>query len=103
MGGNERRMTKEEYYKWIESKDSYPEHSHQWIVRTYTDTSDFNPNELFYRNFGPFETQAKARSWIDNYKKQYTKPGFISRVSIEAICGYDIIWIKKIAKELEND
>ena len=96
-------MTKEEYYKWIESKDSYPEHSHQWIVRTYTDTSDFNPNELFYRNFGPFETQAKARSWIDNYKKQYTKPGFISRVSIEAICGYDIIWIKKIAKELEND
>ena len=78
-------MTKDEYYQWVEENDFYPEHSHQWIVRTYTDTS--GRCEMFYRNFGPFETQEKARSWIDNYKKQYTKPGFISRISIEAICA----------------
>jgi hypothetical protein len=75
-------MNKEEYYKWIED-DTYPEHSHQWIVITYTG----GRCECFYRNFGPFETQEKAKSWIDNYKRQYTKPGFISKISIEAICA----------------
>ena len=75
-------MDKEEYYKWIEGSDTYPEHSHQWIVRTYTG----GRCECFYRNFGPFETQENAKSWIDNYKRQYTKPGFISKISIEAIC-----------------
>jgi hypothetical protein len=28
-------MDREEYYKWIEENDTYPEHSHQWIVKTY--------------------------------------------------------------------
>jgi hypothetical protein len=74
-------LTKEEYYQWVKENDSYPKHSHQWIVRTYTGSPG-----MFYRNFGPFETQAKAKSWFDNYRKQYTKPGFISTFSIEAIC-----------------
>jgi hypothetical protein len=83
-------LTKEEYYQWVEENDSYPKHSHQWIVRTYT-PGPFKDvggkGHMFYRNFGPFETSGHAKSWIDNYKKQYTKPGFISKISIEAICG----------------
>ena len=30
---------KSEYQKWIEEQDTYPEHSHKWIVRTYTRTN----------------------------------------------------------------
>tara|TARA_R110000868_G_scaffold189769_3_gene433318 strand:- start:664 stop:1044 length:381 start_codon:yes stop_codon:yes gene_type:complete len=29
-------MNREDYYKYIEENDFYPEHSHKWIVRTYT-------------------------------------------------------------------
>jgi hypothetical protein len=79
-------MNKDEYYSWVAENDTYPEHSHKWIVRTYTDTSNFNPNELFYRNFGPFETKEEAQEFIENYKDKYTKPGFISRYSIEPLC-----------------
>ena len=53
-------MEKEEYCKYIEENDTYPEHSHKWIVRTYTDAGAYNPNEVFYRNFGPF-LQKKMR------------------------------------------
>ena len=63
-------MSKEEYYKWIEENDTYPEHSHQWIVRTYTG------GELFYRNFGTFETKKEAKEFIVNYKKKYTTKGY---------------------------
>ena len=79
-------MDKEEYYKYIEGKDNYPSHSHKWIVRTFTDTSDFNPNELFYRNFGPFETKEEAKEFIENYKVKYTTKGFITRYSIQGLC-----------------
>ena len=73
-------MSKEEYYKWIEENDTYPEHSHKWIVRTYID------NQMFYRNFGPFETKKEAKEFIVNYKKKYTTKGWITRYSIEALC-----------------
>ncbi len=29
-------MNKDEYYDWIDSQDTYPEHSHKWIVGLYT-------------------------------------------------------------------
>jgi len=72
-------MDKEEYYKWIEENDTYPEHSHTWIVRTYT-------GELFYRNFGTFETKEEAKEFIENYKVKYTTEGFITRYSIQGLC-----------------
>jgi hypothetical protein len=71
---------KEEYYKWIEENDTYPEHSHKWIVRTYTDKM------MFYRNFGPFDTKEKAKEFIENYKVKYTTKGFITSYSIQGIC-----------------
>ena len=56
-------MNKEEYYKHIEENDTYPEHSHQWIVRTYIDTYD-GTDRLFYRNFGTFGTKEEAKEFI---------------------------------------
>jgi hypothetical protein len=79
-------MNKDAYYDWIAENDTYPEHSHKWIVRTYTDTSYFNPNELFYRNFGPFETKEEAKEFIENYKVKYTTEEFITRYSIQPLC-----------------
>jgi hypothetical protein len=60
-------MSKEEYYKWIEENDTYPEHSHKWIVRTYTG------GELFYRNFGTFETKEEALAIADAIYKLFKK------------------------------
>ena len=73
-------MNKEEYYKYIEENDTYPEHSHKWIVRTYTG------DKLFYRNFGTFETKEEAKEFIENYKVKYTTKGFITRYSIQGVC-----------------
>ena len=73
-------MNKEEYYKHIEENDTYPEHSHKWIVRTYTG------DKLFYRNFGTFETKEEAKEFIENYKVKYTTKGFIARYSIQGLC-----------------
>ena len=70
---------KDEYYKWIEENDTYPEHSHQWIVRTYAD-------EMFHRNFGPFKTKKEAKEFIVEYKEKYTTKGFITRCSIQSLC-----------------
>jgi hypothetical protein len=56
-------------------------------VKTFTDTSDFNPNELFYRNFGPFETKEEAKEFIENYKVKYTTKGFITRWYVQPLCG----------------
>ena len=72
-------MNKEDYYKHIEENDFYPEHSHKWIVRTYT-------GGWFYRNFGPFETEEEAKEFIENYKVKYTTKGFITRYSIQGLC-----------------
>ena len=73
-------MDKEAYYKHIEENDFYPEHSHKWIVGTYT-------GELFHRIFGTFETKEEAKEFIENYKVKYTTKGFITRYSIQALCG----------------
>ena len=71
---------KDEYYKWIEENDTYPSHSHKWIVKTYID------NQMFYRNFGTFETKEEAKEFIENYKKKYTTKGWITRYSIQGLC-----------------
>ena len=78
-------MNKEEYYKHIEENDTYPSHSHKWIVRTYIDSYD-GAVEEFYRNFGPFETKEKAKEFIKNYKVKYTTKGFITRYNIQGLC-----------------
>jgi hypothetical protein len=54
-------------------------------VRTYTDAGVYNPNEVFYRNFGPFETKKEASEFIASYKMKYTIKGFITRTSIQPI------------------
>jgi hypothetical protein len=80
-------MDREAYYKYIEENDFYPEHSHKWIVRTYTDTP-YGPvtDKMFYRNFGTFETKEEAKEFIKNYKVKYTTKGFITRYSIQGVC-----------------
>jgi hypothetical protein len=71
---------KEEYFEYIEENDTYPEHSHKWIARTYIE------HYMFYRNFGTFETKEEAKEFIENYKVKYTTKGFITRCSIQALC-----------------
>ena len=78
-------MSKEEYYQWIEENDTYPKHSHQYIVRTYIDSHD-GAIEVFYRNFGPFRNKEEAKEFIVNYKKKYTTKGFITQYSIQPLC-----------------
>ena len=82
-------MDREEYYKYIEENDTYPSHSHKWIVRTYT----FGPfsdvggkKDMFYRTFGTFETKEEAKEFIENYRVKYTTKGFITRYSIQGLC-----------------
>jgi len=79
-------MDTEEYFRCMimcycgtEKNDTYPSHSHKWIVRTYT-------SEEFYRNFGTFETKEEAKEFIENYKVKYTTKGFITRYSIQGVC-----------------
>jgi hypothetical protein len=73
-------MDPEAHYKWIEENDFYPEHSHKWIVRTYTDKM------MFYRNFGTFETKEEAKEFIENYKVKYTTKRFITSYNIQPLC-----------------
>lgn len=79
-------IDREAYYKYIEGKDTYPPHSHKWIVRTYIDNYD-GTSEDFYRNFGPFETKEEAKEFIENYKVKYTTKGFITRWYVQPLCG----------------
>ena len=49
-------------------------------MKTYID------NQMFYRNFGPFETKEEAKEFIENYKVKYTTKGFITMYSIQGVC-----------------
>lgn len=75
-------MNREEYWDWIESQDTYPTHSHKWIVGLYTG----GRTKLLHRYLGPFDTQEQAKVFASNYKDNYTKPGFISSVEICPLC-----------------
>ena len=76
-------MDKEEYYKWIESNDFYPEHSHQWIVGVY---NKYKGVEAVHRYFGTFTNRNEAKIFASNYRDKFTKPGFITRVKIFPLC-----------------
>ncbi len=75
-------LDKDEYYSWVAENDTYPEHSHKWIVELYTGLSV----DSYFRSLGPFDTKEEAKSFAKDYKDKYTKPGFISRYSIEPLC-----------------
>jgi hypothetical protein len=77
-------MNKQAYYDWIKENDNYPEHSHKFIVGLYT--ADGGRFDMLHRYFGPFETKEEAKSFATNYKKTYTKPGFISKSTIYPLC-----------------
>jgi len=81
--------TKEDCYQFIRENDSYPKHSHQWVVTTYT-ANPFKEGggrgDAFYRNFGPFESKDGAKNWIDSYKVKYTTRGFITKYQVLGLC-----------------
>ena len=76
-------MNKNAYYDWIEENDTYPEHSHKWIVALYNRHEGV---EGFHRYFGTFETKKEAKVFAADYRKKYTKPGFISNVRVFPLC-----------------
>jgi len=76
-------MNKEAYYSWIDENDTYPEHSHKWIVGLY---NKYEGVEAFYRYFGTFETKLQAKEFAADYKEKYAKPGFISSVRVFPLC-----------------
>jgi hypothetical protein len=77
-------MNKDAYYDWIAENDSYPEHSHKFLVALYT--PDGGRFDMLHRYFGPFETQNEARVFASNYREKYTKPGFISSMRVFPLC-----------------
>ena len=77
-------MNKDEYYDWIAENDSYPEHSHKWIVGLYT--PDGGRFDMLHRYFGPFEDKLQAKEFAANYREKYTKPGFISSMRVFPLC-----------------
>ena len=76
-------MNKEKYYEWVESQDTYPEHTHKWIVGLY---SKYEGVEGLHRYFGTFETKQEAKEFASNYREKYTKPGFISSIRCFPLC-----------------
>lgn len=77
-------ITKDAYYDWIAENDTYPEHSHKWIVGLYT--PDGGRFDMLHRYFGPFEDKLQAKEFAANYREKYTKSGFISNVRVFPLC-----------------
>lgn len=80
-------MNKDAYYDWIAENDTYPEHSHKWIVGLY---NKYEGAEGLHRYFGTFETKLQAKEFASNYREKYTKPGFISSVRVFPLC--EVLW-----------
>jgi len=76
-------MNKDAFYKWMESNDFYPEHSHKWMVGVY---NKYEGVEAIHRYFGTFDDKLKAREWASEYKDKYTTTGFITNIKIFPIC-----------------
>lgn len=76
-------MNKDEYYDWIDSQDTYPEHNHKFIVGLYNNSGS---SEFLHRYFGTFDTKEEAKIFAANYREKYTKPGFISSVRVFPLC-----------------
>ena len=80
-------MNKDAYYDWIAENDSYPEHSHKWIVGLY---NKYEGVEALHRYFGPFEDRVEAKIFIQHYKEEYVEPDFITRSKIFPLC--EVLW-----------
>ena len=76
-------MNKDVYYDWIKENDTYPEHSHKYLVALY---NTYNGIEASHRYFGPFNTREEAKVFAAIYKEEYTKPGLITRTRILPLC-----------------
>jgi len=76
-------MDQKTYYDWIDENDTYPSHSHKWIVGLY---NKYEGVEALHRYFGPFETKNEAWVFAADYRDKYTKPGFISNVRVLPLC-----------------
>ncbi len=76
-------MNKESYYDWINSQDTYSEHSHKFIVGLY---NKYEGVEALHRYFGTFSTKEEAKVFAADYREKYTKPGFISSVRVFPLC-----------------
>jgi hypothetical protein len=76
-------MNKDEYYEWVEENDTYPAHSHKWMVGFY---NKYEGVEAFYRFFGTFSTKEEAKEFATEYRDKYTKPGFISSIRCFPLC-----------------
>ncbi len=42
--------------------------------------------QILHRYVGPFEDRVDAKVFIQHYKEEYTKPGFITKSSIIPLC-----------------
>jgi hypothetical protein len=80
-------MNKDAYYDWIAENDTYPKHSHKWIVGLY---NKYEGVEALHRYFGPFDTREDAKIFIQHYKEEYVKPDFITRSKIFPLC--EVLW-----------
>jgi hypothetical protein len=80
-------MNKDAYYEWIDENDTYPKHSHKWIVALY---NKYESVEALHRYFGPFETREEAKIFISHYKEEYVKPNFITHSKIFPLC--EVLW-----------
>ena len=76
-------MNKDEYYSWIAENDTYPEHSHKFIVGVY---NKYEEVKGLHRYFGPFDTNKDARVFAAEYRDKYTKPGFIVDIRVFPLC-----------------
>jgi uncharacterized protein YozE (UPF0346 family) len=72
---------RDNYHQWVSENDSYPKHSHQYIVSSYVGSP-----KRFYRNFGPFDSQDDAMGWMREYIKKYTTKGFITEYRTMPVC-----------------
>ena len=72
-------MNEADFYKWVESNDTYRTQSHKWMVGVY---NKYEGVEAIHRYFGTFETKEDAREWASEYKDKYTTPGFIKSIRI---------------------
>lgn len=82
MAHSKKLVARGDYYKWVDGNDSYPEHSHQFVVMAYTEE---RPDQL-YRVFGPFQSYGDADAWFRDYRDKYTDTGFIKKFSIVPMC-----------------
>jgi hypothetical protein len=76
-------MDQKTYYDWIDENDTYPEHSHKWIVGLY---NKYEGVEALHRYFGVFETREDAKVFAADYREKYTKSDFITRSKIFPLC-----------------